>query len=97
MIYTVSDYQKAFYPDKSVRTVHRIIKAGTLPASHNRLMLSGCVLVEVRPSFNYEPYIRAIRDYCRERKMSVDLQLSTECGIKNDVESIKLLNEILGY
>ena len=97
MIYTVSDYQKAFYPDKSVRTVHRIIKAGALPTNHTRLMLSGCVLVEVRKCFNYEPYIRAIMDYCRERKIPVDLQLSTECGIKNDVESIKLLNEILGY
>ena len=97
MIYTVSDYKKEFYPDKSVRTVHRMIKADLLPDGHNRLLLSGCLLVEVRPCFDYEPYILAIREYCRRSKIQVDLQLSTECGIKYDVGSIRLLNEILGY
>ena len=97
MLYTVKDYRNEFYPDKSIRTVHRIIKSGILQKGHKRIMTSKCIFVETCPCYNYENYILAVRDYCRKMKFPVDLELSTEVGIKRDVESIKFLNEILGY
>lgn len=97
MLYTVKDYRNEFHPDKSIRTVHRIIKSGILQRGHKRIITSKCIFVETCPCNNYENYILAVRDYCRKMKFPVNLELSTEVGIKRDVESIKFLNEILGY
>lgn len=97
MIYTVKDYRDEFYPEKSIRTVHRIVKSGILRKGHKRIITSKCMFIETCQCYNYENYIFAIRDYCRKMKIPVNLELSTECGINNDVESIKFLNEILGY
>ena len=97
MLYTVKDYRNEFYPDKSIRTVHRMIKSGILQKGHKRIITSKCIFVETCPCYNYENYILAVRDYCKEKKLHVDFELSTEVGIKHDVESIKFLNEILGY
>jgi len=98
MIYTIKEYGEIFHPKKSIRTVRRMVSSGLLPENHHKICVSDrLVFVETCPNCVYEPYIKAIRDYCRVRRMPVDLELSTECGIKNDVDSIRMLNEILGY
>ena len=96
MIYTVNTYQKEFHPKKSVRTVHRLIKSGLLPSGHTRIIMPKCLLVETETCKNYEPYIKAIHDYMKAKKIPVDFELSTKLGIKYDVDSIMYLNEILG-
>jgi len=96
MIYTVNTYQKEFHPKKSVRTVYRLIKSGLLPLGHTRIIMPKCILVETETLKNYEPYILAVRDYMNTKKIPVDFELSTKLGIMHDVDSIRLLNEILG-
>ena len=96
MIYSVSSYQKEFHPNKSVRTVHRLIKSGFLPLGHTRIIMPKCILVETDTLKNYEPYILAVRDYMNAKKIPVDFELSTKFGIMHDVDSIRFLNEILG-
>ena len=96
MIYSVSSYQKEFHPNKSVRTVHRLIKSGFLPLGHTRIIMPKCILVETDTLKNYEPYILAVRDYMNAKKIPVDFELSTKFGIMYDVDSIRFLNEILG-
>ena len=97
MIYSLKDYQKKFHPNRSLRTIQRMANKGLLPENHSLIKVSYFVLVEIDHGCNYEPYIRAVKDYCQKKKMPVDLKLSTECGISNNVSSLKLLNEILGY
>ena len=96
MIYTVKDYRDEFYPEKSIRTVHRIVKSGILRKGHKRIITSKCMFVETCQHYNYEPYILAIRDYMNAKKIPVDFELSTKFGIMYDVDSIRFLNEILG-
>lgn len=96
MIYSLIEYKEEFYPTKSVRTIQRLIKSGKLQQGHIPIRTSNCLLVEIRKCENYEPYIRAIHDYLKVKKIPIDLELSTELGIKYDVESIRYLNEILG-
>ena len=96
MIYSVSSYQKEFHPNKSVRTVHRLIKSGFLPLGHARNIVPKRIRVAPGPLKNYEPYIPAVRDYMNTKKIPVDFELSTKFGIMYDVDSIRFLNEILG-
>lgn len=96
MLYSVADYQKKFFPDKKIRTVYRMIKSGSLPEGHSIIFISRVLLIDTSPNMNYYPYISAVSDYCKKKKIPVDLELSTECGIRHNVDSIKLLNEILG-
>ena len=98
MIYTIKEYREIYHPKKSIRTVRRMVSSGLLPENHFKVMVSErIVFVETCPNCQYEPYIKAIRDYCRIKKLPVDLELSIECGINNNVESIRFLNEVLGY
>ena len=98
MIYSIKEYQEIFHPNKSIRTVRRMVASGLLPVNHFKVSVSErIVFVETCPNSTYEPYLKAIREYCRRKNLSVDLELSTECGISNNVESIRFLNEILGY
>ena len=97
MIYSVSSYQKEFHPNKSVRTVHRLIKSGFLPLGHKRIIMPKCIIVETDTLKNYEPYILAVRVYMNtKKKYLLIFELSTKFGIMHDVDSIRFLNEILG-
>jgi len=97
MLYSISEYQKEFFPKLSYSSVKRMVRFGKMPKGHTRIFKANVYLVETCPGFVYESYVKAIRDYCRKKKHPVDLELSTECGIANDVQSIHLLNEFLGY
>ena len=97
MLYTAIQYRDKFYHNKSIRTVQRMISLDRLPAGHNRVVISKRSFVETSGQKDYEPYILAIRDYFKRKKICVDLELSTECGITHNNNSIKFLNEILGY
>jgi hypothetical protein len=39
MVLTVLEYKNAFYPDRSVRTVQRMIKEEIIPSSHKATKL----------------------------------------------------------
>ena len=97
MLYTAMQYRNEFHPNKSIRTVQRMISIDCLPVGHNRIVISKRSFVETSGQKDYEPYILAIRDYLKKKKIPVDIELSTECGITHNVESIRFLNEILGY
>ena len=47
MIYTTENYQKTFHPNKSVRTVRRMIKSKLLPSNHILIECSKDYLVNV--------------------------------------------------
>lgn len=96
MLYTINEYQKEFHPTKHLRSVQRMIKIGLIPVTHNVIKLSGIVLIDTCQQRKYEPYLKAIRAYNRIKGRKVDVELSVKLGIENNVESIKLLNEILG-
>ena len=97
MLYTAMQYRNEFHPNKSIRTVQRMISIDCLPVGHNRVVISKRSFVETSGQKDYEPYILAIRDYLKKKKIPIDIELSTECGITHNVESIRFLNEILGY
>ena len=97
MLYTAMQYRNEFHPNKSICTVQRMISIDCLPVGHNRVVISKRSFVETSGQKDYEPYILAIRDYLKKKRIPVDIELSTECGITHNVESIRFLNEILGY
>lgn len=98
MLYTIKEYQAAFHPTKTIRTVRRMVSSNLLPPNHYKVLISKrIVFVETTPNVKYECYLKAIKDYCKQKNLQVDLELSTQCGIKNNVDSIRMLNEILGY
>lgn len=96
MTYNLKEYAKKYYPDKTVMTVYRMVKNGKIDKSHSVKMVSHTFLIETDCGIDYEPYIKAIREYHRLNKSKINLELSTKCGIQFGVTKIRLLNEILG-
>ena len=77
-------------------TVYRLVKSGKIDKSHKVRLISHTYFIETNCGIDYEPYIKAIREYNKKNKSKVNLELSTSCGIQHNVEKIRLLNEILG-
>lgn len=96
MLYSISEYQQEFHPTKSYRTVLRMIKSKLIDENHTIIQISGVILIETCPDKKNEPYLKAIRAYNRTKGLTVDVELSVKLGIENNVDSIKMLNEILG-
>lgn len=95
MIYRLKQYQEKFYPEKSVRTVSRMVKSGLMQENHRRVNDNGYdILIEVvtfqelsalylDAAIEFNSVDRSIRNHERAAKIAIkyDISMKQLCKI----------------
>lgn len=94
MIYTTENYQKTFHPNKSVRTVRRMIKSKLLPSNHILIECSKDYLVNVMTTTEKsELYLEKAIEF--NKRKSRNIHDAVAFCILNDLD-VQLFVKIVG-
>ena len=94
MIYTTENYQKTFHPNKSIRTVRRMIKSKLLPSNHILVECSKDYLVNVMTTTEKsELYLEKSIEF--NKRKSRNIHDAVAFCILNDLD-VQLFVKIVG-
>lgn len=94
MVYTTENYQKTFHPNKSVRTVRRMIKSKLLPSNHILIECSKDYLVNVMTTTEKsELYLEKAIEF--NKRKSRNIHDAVAFCILNDLD-VQLFIKIVG-